>query len=120
MSAKLEALSHNLQKHLGDRVKSLKEALGEVTIEVAAADYLVVMQTLRDQPELSFEELIDLCGVDYSTYGNVQRVGSCAGTARCSGGRAAEVRGPWRQFHLKIECRLRLLQRDLSFLPRLQ
>ena len=75
MSAKLEALSHNLQKHLGDRVKSLKEALGEVTIEVDAADYLVVMQTLRDQPELSFEELIDLCGVDYSTYGTVQRVG---------------------------------------------
>ncbi len=40
MSAKLEALSHNLQKHLGDRVKSLKIALGEVTIEVHAADYL--------------------------------------------------------------------------------
>ena len=75
MSAKLEALSHNLQKHLGDRVKSVREALGEVTIEFDAADYLVVMQTLRDQPELSFEELIDLCGVDYSTYGNVQRVG---------------------------------------------
>jgi NADH-quinone oxidoreductase subunit C len=75
MSAKLEALSHNLQKHLGDRVKSLKVALGEVTIELDAADYLAVMQTLRDQPELSFEELIDLCGVDYSTYGNVQREG---------------------------------------------
>jgi NADH-quinone oxidoreductase subunit C len=39
MSAKLEALSQNLQKHLGDRVKSLKIALGEVTIEVDAADY---------------------------------------------------------------------------------
>jgi len=75
MSAKLEALSHNLQKHLGERVKSLKVALGEVTIEVDAADYLDVMQSLRDQPELSFEELIDLCGVDYSTYGNVQQVG---------------------------------------------
>ena len=43
MSAKLEALSHNLQKHLGDRVKSLKIALGEVTIEVDAADYLSVI-----------------------------------------------------------------------------
>ena len=75
MSATLEALSQNLQKHLGDRVKSLKVALGEVTIEVDAADYLVVMQTLHDEPELCFEELIDLCGVDYSAYGNVQREG---------------------------------------------
>jgi len=70
MSAKLETLSQNLQKHLGDRVASLKLALGEVTIEVAAADYLAVMQTLRDEAELGFEELIDLCGVDYSSYGD--------------------------------------------------
>jgi len=70
MSAKLETLSQNLQKHLGDKILSLKLALGEVTIEVAAADYLSVMQTLRDEAELGFEELIDLCGVDYSTYGD--------------------------------------------------
>lgn len=74
-SATLEALSHNLQEHLGDRVKSLKVALGEVTIEVDAADYLAVMQTLRDEADLSFEELIDLCGVDYSTYANAPRAG---------------------------------------------
>jgi NADH-quinone oxidoreductase subunit C len=54
MSAKLEALSQNLQQHLGDRVKSLKMAFGEVTIEVDAADYLSVMQTLRDEPDLCF------------------------------------------------------------------
>lgn len=75
MSAKLEALSLNLQKHLGERIKSLKTALGEVTIEVDAADYITVMKSLRNEPELHFEELIDLCGVDYSTYGNVERVG---------------------------------------------
>ena len=75
MFATLEALSQNLQKHLGDRVKSLKVALGEVTIEVDATDYLTVMQTLHDEPELCFEELIDLCGVDYWTYGNVRREG---------------------------------------------
>ena len=74
-SATLEALSHTLQEHLGDRVKSLKVALGEVTVEVDAADYLAVMQTLRDEPALSFEELIDLCGVDYSTYANAPRAG---------------------------------------------
>jgi len=70
MSAKLESLSQNLQKHFGDKLKSLKLALGEVTIEVAAADYLGMMKTLRDEPELAFEELIDLCGVDYSAYGD--------------------------------------------------
>ena len=68
MSAKLETLSQNLQTHFGDKLKSVKLALGELTIEVAAADYLAVMTTLRDAPDLQFEEIIDLCGVDYSTY----------------------------------------------------
>jgi len=75
MSATLEALCQNLQKHLGDRIQSLKVELGEVTLEVDVADYLAVMHSLRDEPELAFEELIDLCGVDYSAYGNVPREG---------------------------------------------
>ncbi|MCL2524912.1 MAG: NADH-quinone oxidoreductase subunit C [Betaproteobacteria bacterium] len=70
MSVKLETLSQNLQRHFGDKLQSLKLALGELTIEVAAADYLAVMTALRDAPDLGFEELIDLCGVDYSTYGD--------------------------------------------------
>ncbi len=70
MSAKLETLSQNLQKHFGDKLKTVKLALGELTIEVAPADYLAVMTSLRDEPDLGFEELMDLCGVDYSTYGN--------------------------------------------------
>src|SRR5574343_688253 len=70
MSAKLETLSENLQKYFGDKIKSLKLALGEVTIEVGAADYLAVMTALRDEADFRFEELIDLCGVDYSTYGD--------------------------------------------------
>ena len=75
MSAKLESLSQNLEKHLGERIKSKKLALGEVTIEVAVADYLEVMQTLRDAPELRFDEVADLCGVDYSTYKNAESAG---------------------------------------------
>lgn len=70
MSAKLEILSQNLQTHFGDKLKSVKLSLGELTIEVAAADYLAVMTTLRDAAGLQFEEIIDLCGVDYSTYGD--------------------------------------------------
>lgn len=68
MSAKLENLSNRLQEILGDRIQSLKADRGELTLEVAAADYLQIAQTLRDHPDLSFEELIDLCGVDYSAY----------------------------------------------------
>ena len=70
MSAKLDTLSQNLQKHFGDKLKSLRLALGELTIEVGAADYLALMTSLRDAEDLHFEELIDLCGVDYSTYGD--------------------------------------------------
>lgn len=69
MSAKLETLSQNLNAHFGDRLKSTKLSLGELTIEVGAADYLSVMTALRDEADLHFEELIDLCGVDYSMYG---------------------------------------------------
>ena len=70
MSAKLELLGQNLQKHLGDRIGALQTALGEVTIDVSVGDYIEVMTTLRDEPELRFEEMIDLCGVDFSTYKN--------------------------------------------------
>lgn len=70
MSAKLEVLSQNLKKHLGDRIGELRIALGEITIDVDPTDYLEVMTTLRDETELQFEELMDLCGVDYSAYGN--------------------------------------------------
>lgn len=69
MSAKLETLSQNLQNHFGNKIRSLKMALGEVTIEVAAEDYFGVMKNLHSEPDLGFEELIDLCGVDYSAYG---------------------------------------------------
>lgn len=70
MSARLETLSQNLEKHLGERIKAQKTALGEITIEVAAADYLAALQILRDEPTLAFDELVDLCGVDYSGYGS--------------------------------------------------
>lgn len=70
MSAKLEALSQKLQDKFGDQLLSLKTALGEVTLEVAAKDYLSIMRSLHDLPEFGFEELTDLCGVDYSTYGD--------------------------------------------------
>ena len=70
MSAKLEVLSQKLMQHLGDRIELRTVALGEITIDVDASNYLDVMKMLRDDQDFRFEELIDLCGVDYSTYGN--------------------------------------------------
>jgi NADH-quinone oxidoreductase subunit C len=68
MTTKLETLEAALRNALGDHVQSLTVALGEVTIVVKAADYLSAMRVVRDHADLRFEELIDLCGVDYSTY----------------------------------------------------
>ncbi|MCB1898812.1 NADH-quinone oxidoreductase subunit C [Cognatazoarcus halotolerans] len=75
MSAKLEKLSSLLTEIFGDKVISLVVDRGEVTLEVAAADYLAVAQTLRDHADLRFEQLIDLSGVDYATYGDGSREG---------------------------------------------
>jgi NADH-quinone oxidoreductase subunit C len=68
MSLNLETLAQQIGAILGERVVELKHALGELTLTVRAADYLDVATTLRDHPELKFEQLIDLCGVDYSSY----------------------------------------------------
>lgn len=70
MSVKLDKLIQNLQNALGERIGSLVSALGELTLVVAAADYLEVAKVLRDHPDLRFDQLIDICGVDYSTYGD--------------------------------------------------
>jgi NADH-quinone oxidoreductase subunit C len=68
-SSRLETLSLRLQDVLADKLVSTRERLGELTISVRQADLLWTMETLRDHPELGFEMLIDLCGMDYSTYG---------------------------------------------------
>jgi NADH-quinone oxidoreductase subunit C len=70
MTPRLQRLHDALQRVLGPRIAALTERLGELTLEVKAADYLAVAQTLREHPELGFEQLLDLCGVDYSTYGD--------------------------------------------------
>jgi NADH-quinone oxidoreductase subunit C len=63
-----EALKDTIAATLGAKVRRIALALGEVTVDVAAADYLEAAITLRDAPGCCFEQLIDLCGVDYSGY----------------------------------------------------
>ena len=69
MAGKLEQLKHNLEAALGSRIVALTQATGEITVEVNAADYVAAAQTLRDDSDLAFAQLMDLCGVDYSAYG---------------------------------------------------
>jgi NADH-quinone oxidoreductase subunit C len=64
-----DALKHALAELLGERVVSLEVVREELTLVIKAADYLDVMTTLRDAPSAAFEQLIDLCGMDYQTYG---------------------------------------------------
>jgi NADH-quinone oxidoreductase subunit C len=65
-----EALQATLASLLGERAQSLVVERDELTLVVTAGNYLSVMQTLRDAPEARFEQLIDLCGMDYSDYGD--------------------------------------------------
>jgi NADH-quinone oxidoreductase subunit C len=69
MPASLESLSVSLKNILGDALVEAVERLGELTLVVRPQAYASVMLTLRDHPECRFEQLIDLCGMDYSGYG---------------------------------------------------
>ena len=71
MASRLETLTTVLQASLGDLLVSAAIALGELTVVVKAENLLTVAEKLRDSPELKFEQLIDLCGMDYSAFGRV-------------------------------------------------
>jgi len=66
---RLETLAATLESELGSRLQRTVVALGEVTIVIQGADHLDVARILRDDARLQFEQLIDLAGIDYSTYG---------------------------------------------------
>jgi NADH-quinone oxidoreductase subunit C len=68
MSDRLNQLAANIDKVLGKRLHSIEIALGEVTIVLNADTYYESALLLRDDPSLAFEQLIDLCGVDYQDF----------------------------------------------------
>ncbi|HTQ01181.1 MAG TPA: NADH-quinone oxidoreductase subunit C [Casimicrobiaceae bacterium] len=70
MATKLETLAAALAAAFPDASKSTVNDRGEATIVVPAEGLVAVMRQLRDRPELRFDMLIDVCGVDYSAYGN--------------------------------------------------
>ena len=71
MTPKLQRLNDFLLKENFSPV----ERFGELTVEINPSDYKNFAQKLRDHPDLRFEELIDLCGIDYQTYGDRPRQG---------------------------------------------
>ena len=70
MASKLETLKANLEAAFSGRLLSVTEAIGELTIVVSAKEYQDIATRLRDDSSLRFEQLVDLCGVDYQTYGD--------------------------------------------------
>jgi NADH-quinone oxidoreductase subunit C len=76
MPQTVEALSLSLETLLGDALVQAVVRLGELTLVVKPEAYASAMRTLRDHPDCRFEELIDLCGMDYSDYGDGAWVGA--------------------------------------------
>ncbi|MBI3367819.1 MAG: NADH-quinone oxidoreductase subunit C [Burkholderiales bacterium] len=68
MTIRLDQLQAALEAAFGDTIKTFLRERGEITITVAAKDYLDVARRLRANPALKFEQLMDLCGLDYSSY----------------------------------------------------
>ena len=66
--SKLDVLQSALETKLGARLKKLVRDRGEITVTVAAADYIAAALILRDDVDLKFEQNVDLCGVDYASY----------------------------------------------------
>ena len=69
-TADLSALRTNLTRVFGEQLVGVNEHLGELTVVVSPAVMLDVFARLRDAAEFRFEQMMDLCGMDYSTYGS--------------------------------------------------
>jgi NADH-quinone oxidoreductase subunit C len=90
MATRAETVTAALQAALGERLAGVSTALGEVTVVVRPEHLLGAMTALRDGAGLQFEQLMDLCGVDYGAYGEV----AWTGTPMSEGGAGAPLGGP--------------------------
>jgi NADH-quinone oxidoreductase subunit C len=72
MSSRIESIANRIEAQFAASVKRVASACGELTYEVSAANLLSVCQTLRDNEQFKFEQLVDLTGVDYMSYGQVE------------------------------------------------
>lgn len=96
---KKQQLLADLQAHFAERLASATLALGEVTLEVSSFYALQVLQSLRD--DFGFEQLMDVCGVDYAAYGQADwetEVSSSGFSRAVSGGAFDEGSAPEQRF----------------------
>ena len=108
--SKLDILQGALESALGARLKALLRDRDEITVTASAADYLEVAAALRGHVDLQFEQLIDLCGVDYSTY----RDRDWDGLRYCVVSHLLSVSKNWR-VRLKVFC----IDDDVPMIPTL-
>lgn len=69
MSETKQAFVEQLREHFGERISAIHEHCGQLIVEVPASQWLTVTRALRDEAAFQFEQLIDLCGVDYLGFG---------------------------------------------------
>jgi NADH-quinone oxidoreductase subunit C len=72
MSTQGSSLAQRLGARLGDQIATVHESRGETVIDVLPENWLAVARILRDDDEFHFEQLIDVCGVDYLSYGQTE------------------------------------------------
>lgn len=72
MTISIETLAARIETRFGERVTRVKSICDELTYEVAKADLVDVATALRDDDDFQIDQLIDVCGVDYLTYGEVE------------------------------------------------
>ncbi len=72
MTESLRHLAESLQDRFGSILVSCELRFGEVTVEVTREHQRELCIALRDEPPFAFDQLMDLCGVDYSAYGDTE------------------------------------------------
>jgi NADH-quinone oxidoreductase subunit C len=70
MADDLNTLGESLKTVFADKIVSLENRLGELTLVISVEDMQEVFDRLRDDARFRFEQLVDVCGVDYSAYGS--------------------------------------------------
>lgn len=96
MSEPYSALLQRIEEKLGNAITKKTVARGELTLETTPDNILSVCQTLRDDPRLGFEQLIDLCGVDYLHYRHVTLRGNMPAPQQAGEDRDAASQQPSR------------------------
>lgn len=87
-------VAEHFERHLGDRVEITGIEAGIVSLDVSSDHWLEVCRALRDEEAFAFEQLTDLCGVDYLGYGQDEWETESATTGGFS--RGVEGLGPGR------------------------